>query len=394
MMAKPEQHTTSEGLISTSMNFTDLKQALIAAGVPKHVLFNASSKIALIAIAQSRGLLSAGASESSSTSVASALASNRLSRANDRGSSPRLQAVSLAQKDQEIKALRTENAQKDQEMLQKDKEIQVLRSEIEALRHGAPADARPDASQPPTAETPADIASTAWLLSIGTLEAQAEALARLLADAASAAEKAERLREPAAVQEAIEGSVQKLAGLVCDAASREAEKHRAAQGFSPETIKDAPTRALFEAALGLQAQAGTRDAFAGAKHLYSPDGLPPWMWGISKEQFSRWVDIVRAAHDAGKITSQPDSTKPFYYPQERFDSREVGPNMHQVNRDVIKPMSAAAHGPLPGVSTALGLNLSTGGVSAAHSKQPRLPIAAPLTDTTLILTHSSHPRAS
>ena len=68
--------------------------------------------------------------------------------------------------------------------------------------------------------------------------------------------KSRRLvKVPPAVQEAIEGSMQKLAGLVCDAASREAEKHRAAQSFSPETIKDAPTRALFEAALGLQAHA-------------------------------------------------------------------------------------------------------------------------------------------
>ena len=236
------------------------------------------------------------------------------------------------------------------------------RSEMQ--RHSTPA----VVGKPPSlaAETPVDIASTEWLRSIGAVEALAEALAPLIDSVTSASDKAERLREPKSVQEVIAGSVQKLAGLICDAASREAEKHRAAQGFSPDTIKDTPTRALFESALGRQAQEGKHDAFAGAKHLYSRDGLAPWQWGVSKDQFSRWIDSVRAAHDAGKITNQPDSTKPFYYPQDLFDSREVGPNMHQVNRDVIKPMSAAAHGPLPGVSTALGFNLSTGGVSAAH----------------------------
>ena len=334
--------------ISASMSFTALKQALKEAGVPDALLFNANGQPALIAIAQARGLLSASdpsAVPPSSASMASNVASHRLARSNERS------------------------------------EMQQRRS-------------TPAVGKPPslTEETPVDIASTAWLHSIGALEALAEALAPLLDSVTSASDKAERLREPMPVQGAIAGSVQKLAGLICDAASREAEKHRAAQGFSPDTIKDTPTRALFESALDRQAQEGKQDAFAGAKHLYSRDGLAPWQWGVSKDQFSRWIDSVRAAHYAGKITNQP--TNDYYYPQDLFDSREVGPNMHQVNRDVIKPMSAAAHGPLPGVSTALGLNLSTGGVSAAHSKQPRLPIAAPLTDTTLILTHSSHPRAS
>ena len=305
------------------MSFTALKQALKEAGVPDALLFNANGKPALIAIAQARGLLSASdpsAVPPSSASMASNVASHRLARSNERS------------------------------------EMQQRRSTPEVV------------GKPPSlaAETPIDIASTAWLHSIGALEALAEALAPLLDSVTSASDKAERLREPKPVQEAIAGSVQKLAGLICDAASREAEKHRAAQGFSPDTIKDAPTRALFESALGRQAQEGKHDAFAGAKHLYSRDGLAPWQWGVSKDQFSRWVDSVRAAHDAGKITNQPDSTKPFYYPQDLFDSREVGPNMHQVNRDVIKPMSAAAHAPLPGVSTALGSNLSTGGVRAAH----------------------------
>ena len=322
LSSAPKSNNMQAPFISASMSFTALKQALKEAGVPDELLFNANGKPALIAIAQARGLLSASdpsAVPPSSASMASNVASHRLARSNERS------------------------------------EMQQRRS-------------TPAVGKPPslTEETPVDIASTAWLRSIGVLEALAEALAPLLDSVTSASDKAERLREPKPVQEAIAGSVQKLAGLICDAASREAEKHRAAQGFSPDTIKDTPTRALFESALGRQAQEGKHDAFAGAKHLYSRDGLAPWQWGVSKDQFSRWIDSVRAAHDAGKITNQPDSTKPFYYPQDLFDSREVGPNMHQVNRDVIKPMSAAAHGPLPGVSTALGFNLSTGGVSAAH----------------------------
>ena len=160
-MAKPEQHSTSEGLISTSMNFTDLKRALAAAGVPKEVLFNANSKADLIAIAQSKGLLIAGAPASSSTSVASTLASNRLSRANQRGSSPQLQAVSLAHLEQEIKALQSESTQNKEEIKALRSENARKDQEIQALRRGAPAAKSPSPSQVPAAETPAEASPAA-----------------------------------------------------------------------------------------------------------------------------------------------------------------------------------------------------------------------------------------
>ena len=200
-----------------------------------------------------------------------------------------------------------------------------------------------------------------WLVEVGALDAMSEALMPLLDGCKSTADAAELLRELEPVQKALEGGKKKIAGVVCEAAAREARKNRMAKPFKPSEIADPPIREVFEKAVAKQAE-DAHDPFAGAKQVYTADGLPPWMWGISKNQFVTWLEFVRAAHDAGHITNQPDPDKPFYYPAERFDSREVGPNMHQINRDVIMPMSAASEVPLPGVSTALGFNLATGGL--------------------------------
>ena len=156
------QHSTQPAVeVSASMSFTALKQALAAAGVPEQLLFHASDRAGLIAIAEARGLLSAHAPDSSavppsSTSVASIVASHRLSRANERAS-PRLQSSTLvARKDQEI-------AQKDQEIAQKDQEIEELRSKVEMLRRATPADVGSEPSQAPagTAKSGAASASAA-----------------------------------------------------------------------------------------------------------------------------------------------------------------------------------------------------------------------------------------
>ena len=63
-----------------------------------------------------------------------------------------------------------------------------------------------------------------------------------------------------------------------------------------------------------------------------------------------------AAHAAGEIVGQPDEAKPFYYDPKKFSDPVVGPNMHQVNEWMIKPMTRELQ-PLPGVSYALGKNL-------------------------------------
>ena len=156
------QHSTQPAVeISASMSFTALKQALAAAGVPEQLLFHASDRAGLIAIAEARGLLSAHTPDSSalppsSTSVASIVASHRLSRANERAS-PRLQSSTLvARKDQEI-------AQKDQAIAQKDQEIEELRSKVEMLRRATPADVGSEPSQAPagTAKSGAASASAA-----------------------------------------------------------------------------------------------------------------------------------------------------------------------------------------------------------------------------------------
>ena len=52
---------------------------------------------------------------------------------------------------------------------------------------------------------------------------------------------------------------------------------------------------------------------------------------------------------------------PPYCPQEKFDDPEVGPNMHLVNRFLIKPLTESCP-PLPGASYALLKNLRRGGL--------------------------------
>ena len=74
---------------------------------------------------------------------------------------------------------------------------------------------------------------------------------------------------------------------------------------------------------------------------------------------------VRALISEGRLTNTVQGEGPAY-PQDRFDDPGVGPSVRQVNAQFVRP--ATRHWqPLPGVSYAIKLNLSRGGVSVQVS---------------------------
>ena len=107
------------------------------------------------------------------------------------------------------------------------------------------------------------------------------------------------------------------------------------------------------------------DALAAANLVYSVAGLHPMYWGVSKEQLRDFREKVRTAITDGRINGQPDPDKPFYYDPAKFKDPTIGPNMHQVNAGLIKPLTQ--HGTatepafMPGLSYALMHNYATGG---------------------------------
>ena len=232
-------------------------------------------------------------------------------------------------------------------------------------------------------QSPTRDETAAWLESKGALAELSHAISELCGGQ-SPADNPGPLHKVEDVRAKLEKEcVPRLAGLISYAASRAARAKSVAAValWTPdEWIEKQKTRALFKEALAKQAHtvklslkvkrpgvvrakvgSAQDKPFRGADHIYSANGLPPWMWGVNKRQFESFIDDVRAAHAAGKIVGQPDESEPFYYDPKKFDDPNVGPNMHQVNEWMIKPMTRELQ-PLPGVSYALGKNLRTGGL--------------------------------
>lgn len=80
--------------------------------------------------------------------------------------------------------------------------------------------------------------------------------------------------------------------------------------------------------------------------------VPASRWCITRDDFARFLEEVLAKHHAGRIQNRPrpqtEELNPFH------DDMEIGPNMHCVNLDVIRPRTAMAGG----MSWALMLNPS------------------------------------
>merc|ERR1740123_1893615 len=90
---------------------------------------------------------------------------------------------------------------------------------------------------------------------------------------------------------------------------------------------------------------------AGARCLHAT--LHPALWGMRRTQVAAFADEVRSLHRQGALVNESGSHKPR--PEAIFNDATVGPNMHQVNAQVIKPKTRRAS-PVPCVSWALMCN--------------------------------------
>lgn len=81
-------------------------------------------------------------------------------------------------------------------------------------------------------------------------------------------------------------------------------------------------------------------------------GVPASRWCVTRDDFGQFLEEVMRRHEDGRIQNRPDprteEPNPFH------DDMDIGPNMHAVNLDVIKPRTALAGG----MSWALMLNPS------------------------------------
>jgi hypothetical protein len=102
------------------------------------------------------------------------------------------------------------------------------------------------------------------------------------------------------------------------------------------------------------------DEHAAANHVFGPKGLHPMYWGVSKEQLIEFGHEVRTALHRGEIKGQPDPSKKFYYPQEKFYDPAIGPNMHQVTGLTDPLMSTRSLGGLTPLSCHLGTQVNMG----------------------------------
>ena len=131
-------------------------------------------------------------------------------------------------------------------------------------------------------------------------------------------------------------------------------------------LDDKARRECMTTALEIMEQ--STDRFAAANFLFGPGGLHPDYWGVSKKDLIVFREEVRVALAKGEITNPfgHDPSHRFHYPQWKFDDPKIGPNMHQVNFGLIKPITLNGTklepAALPGWSYALMRNYETGGL--------------------------------
>jgi len=85
--------------------------------------------------------------------------------------------------------------------------------------------------------------------------------------------------------------------------------------------------------------------------------LSPLYWGVSLQQLESFITSVRSAVQAAELTNSTPAHLP-QYPMDKF--ADAGPNMHQVNAQLIKPRTGADASPLPFVSYAVLRNPAAG----------------------------------
>mmetsp|Transcript_8253 Transcript_8253/g.22702 ORF Transcript_8253/g.22702 Transcript_8253/m.22702 type:complete len:708 (-) Transcript_8253:59-2182(-) len=100
-----------------------------------------------------------------------------------------------------------------------------------------------------------------------------------------------------------------------------------------------------------QQSASEQGIFPGADYLHRNIGAE--FWGITMAAFVDFMDCVREKIAAGAVHNPEPPPGREQYPETKFSSLEIGPNMHHINADVIKPMTRDADNFIPGVSWAL-----------------------------------------
>ena len=86
-------------------------------------------------------------------------------------------------------------------------------------------------------------------------------------------------------------------------------------------------------------------------------------WGVSKDQLIEFRKIVRQKIKSGQLVNSTLKDREAYA-DDMFNDPDVGPNMHQVTEQVIKPLTREGVAPIsiPGLSYALMCNLLVGGL--------------------------------
>jgi hypothetical protein len=229
---------------------------------------------------------------------------------------------------------------------------------------------------PEAAPSPLKSIFTRWLCDIGVTELLAEQLVPLL----NAESDAIGLTF-GAVRERLRVGLDRFAGTIAHRATADAAAGRPVPWQRPSTARRGSIARASSAGSGLVGAEGARmDAIAaalraqaeaeasgghpmtGANSLFSRGGLHPLYWGVSRAQLATFIEEVRAAQHAGVICNPSrEEAGSRYYPQSKFDDPAVGPNMHLVNKLLVKPLTASCP-PLPGMSYALMKNLRRGGL--------------------------------
>jgi len=69
------------------------------------------------------------------------------------------------------------------------------------------------------------------------------------------------------------------------------------------------------------------------------DGIPASRWGVTKAQFEEFVEVVRVYQAKGLLHNSAPSGNGLKYSQKKFDDWDIGPNIYQVNEQIIKPLT-------------------------------------------------------
>jgi len=84
-----------------------------------------------------------------------------------------------------------------------------------------------------------------------------------------------------------------------------------------------------------EAEIKRRKAINFAEQIHR--NIPAERWGVTKSQFQEFIAIIYRLYKNGEIKNECVSG--FSYDSEKFQDPDIGPNIHQINEQVIKPIT-------------------------------------------------------